>query len=280
MKSVGFEDILFSLQLLEIKQGDVLFVHSSLSSIGYVDGGADTVIDALLEAVGSQGTLVMSSLSYTHPFDADNTPSIVGVVSETFRRRPGVLRSLHPVHSVTAFGSKAEYITQGHDLCETGCGESTPYMKIAELGGKVMLLGVDMNRCTIMHSFEELVDSRFLLELDIPAPLYPPYLGEGKFTLSKFPPGHRNFLCINSLLLGNDVMVQGKIGSAVTKVIDVQGLLQVALPRLREDPLYFICDNEHCNFCRFARSRYGEFGKIHSDNHCTNQSCEVCKVPQ
>lgn len=281
MKSMNFERILFSLQLMGIKENDVLLVHSALTSIGYVEGGPDTVIDALLAAVGEKGTVVMSTLTgWNASFDPKHTPSAVGVISEQFRQRPGALRSLHPVHSVAAIGRQAPYITKGHDLCPTGCGEGTPYMKVAELGGKVMLLGVDMDRNTMMHTLEELVDTRYLLTLDIPAPLYPPYHGKGIFTLKKFPPGHRDYLSMTSLLHREGVLIEGKIGNAVTKVMDAQGLLRVALPILRENPLYFICENEHCNFCRFARNIYGSQSPIHRENHCLDPACEICAVPQ
>lgn len=281
MKSITFEKILFSLGLMGIKENDILLVHSALTGIGYVEGGADTVIDALLAAIGKEGTLVMSTLTmWDKPFDPDNTPSAVGIISEKFRQRPGVLRSLHPVHSVAAYGPKARYITEGHDGCPTGCGEGTPYMKVAELGGKIMLLGVDMDRNTMMHTLEELADSRYLLTLDIPAPMYPPYNGKGIFTLKKFPPGHRDYLSITRLLRKECVLIEGKIGNAVTKVIDAQGLLRVALPALKENPLHFICENEHCNFCRYARNVYGGRLRIHTENHCVDPVCEICVVPQ
>ena len=281
MKRMNFEKILFSLKLMGIKENDILLVHSALTSIGHVEGGPDTVINALLAAVGEKGTVVMSTLTgWDAPFDPRNTPSAVGIISERFRQRPDALRSLHPVHSVAAIGLQARYITEGHEHCPTGCGEGTPYMKVAELGGKVMLLGVDMDRNTMMHTLEELADVRYLLTLDIPAPLYPHYHGKDSFTLKKFPPGHRDYLSITPLLRREGVMIEGKIGDAVTKVIDAQGLLRVALPILRENPLHFICENEHCNFCRFARNQYGSSNLIHHENHCLDPVCEICAVPQ
>ncbi|MGI6688868.1 MAG: AAC(3) family N-acetyltransferase [Christensenellales bacterium] len=282
MKKVDYEQILFSLRLLNIEPGDILLMHSALTSIGYVEGGADAVIDAFLEAIGPEGTLVMSTLTmWDAPYDAENTPSAVGIISEVFRKRLGVLRSLHPVHSVAAFGARAEYIVKDHELCETGCGVGTPYMKIAELGGKVILLGVDMDRNTMMHTLEEMIDARFLLTLEIPAPLYAPYNGKGSFVLKKFPPGHRDFLHITSLLREKGAMIEGKIGNAVTKVIDAKKLLSLGVSALQDNPLYFICENEHCNFCRFARGTYAEDQpRIHRENHCKDPHCEICVPPQ
>lgn len=280
MKTVSREDILFSLQLMGIQKGDVLLVHSALSSIGYVEGGADSVIDALCEAVGEEGTIVMSTLTgWFHPFDAATSPSAVGGISEVFRRRPGVLRSLHPVHSVAAFGKHAAEITAGHEDCPTGCGEGTPYLKLRELGGKAMLLGVDMDRNTIMHSLEELIDAKYLRTLDIFAPTYLP--GEEKFTLKKFPPGHRDFLNITPVLRRADAMVEGVIGSACVKVVDIPKLFDIALPMLRKNPLFFMCENEHCNSCHWSRLLYsGEEIDLsrYEQNHCDDKTCEICVI--
>ena len=280
MKTVTREEILYSLKQMGIREGDVLLVHSGLSSIGHVEGGADSVIDALCEAVGSQGTIVMSTLTgWFKPFDAPSSPSAVGKISEVFRRRPGVLRSLHPVHSVAALGRYAAEITAGHEDCPTGCGEGTPYLKLRELGSKVMLLGVDMDRNTIMHSLEELIDAKYLRTLEICAPTYLP--GEEKFTLRKFPPGHRDFLNMTPVLRRADSMVEGVIGSACVKVVDIRKLFEIALPILQENPLFFMCENEHCNSCHWSRLLYsGEKIELsrYEQNHCDDKTCEICVI--
>ena len=94
------------LSALGVRRGGVLLVHSSLRSLGYVPGGAETVIRGLLHALGEEGTLLLPSLSYDHAtprnpyFDIRRTPSNVGAIAEYFRQRPGTLRSMHPTHSV------------------------------------------------------------------------------------------------------------------------------------------------------------------------------------
>jgi len=278
------DDILFSLECMGIKKGEVLLLHSALTSIGKVEGGADTVIDAFLEAIGDEGTLVMSTLTgWSAPFDADTSPSAVGYLSECFRRRKGVFRSLHPVHSVAAFGKNAEYITKDHDKCETGCGEGTPYLKIAELGGKAILLGVDMDRNTTMHSMEEAIDARYLLTLDIPAPTYIDGYKNKKFTLTKFPPGHRDFLSMTPILRKKRLMVEGKIGNAVVKVIEVDKMFALGKELMEKDPLLFICENENCNSCHWSRLLYTD-GEIDYSRYkrvqCHDPNCEICVVEE
>ncbi len=280
MKTVTKDDIVYSLKLMGIEKGDILLLHSSLTSMGHVHGGADAVIDAFLEVLGSDGTLVMSTLTgWFSPYDAASSPSAVGKISEVFRKREGVCRSLHPVHSVAAAGKYAEYITSGHEACETGCGEGTPYFKLRELSAKAVLLGVDMDRNTIMHSLEELIDARYLRTLDIAAPTYLPEAET--FTLKKFPPGHRDFLAITPYLRRADAMTEGVIGDAVVKVIDIPRLFEIGLALLKENPLFFICENPNCNSCHWSRLLYsGE--PIDPDryqaNHCCDQTCEICVI--
>ena len=242
------QEIKRSLSLMGIVPGDTLLLHSAMTAIGKVEGGADTVIDAFLETIGEEGTLVMSTLTgWFAPFDAATSPSAVGYLSEVFRTRPGVLRSLHPVHSVCAYGKNAKFITEGHEHCKTGCGEGTPYLKIRDLGGKAIMLGVDMDRNTVMHSLEEAIDAKYLRTLDIVAPTYLEDYQNRTFTLEKFPPGHRDFMMITPYLRRAGAMTEGKIGNAVTKCIDMRRLFEIAMPMLQENPLLFICHNDHCN---------------------------------
>ena len=276
------EDIIFSLELMDIKRGDILLVHSALSSMGFVDGGAETVIDALLEITGQEGTVVMSTLTgWVESFDAEASPSAVGRISEVFRQRKDAVRSLHPVHSVAAVGKYAEYITSDHDKCETGCGEGTPYSKLAELGGKVMLLGVDMDRNTIMHSLEEEINACYLKTLDIPAPSYIDDFKNKKFTLKQFPPGHRDFIGITPILRRKDALIEGKIGNAVVMVIKIKELFEIGLDILRQDPLFFICHNPNCNSCHEAGLLYQNaeinFSR-YKNNGCSDKCCEICVV--
>ena len=157
-------DIVAGLRLLEVRPGDVLLVHTSLKSFGTVEGGADSVIEALLESVGPSGTVMVPPLtgrrqdSPTDPpaFDVRNTPCWTGLIPETFRRRPAARRSLHPTHSVACIGPQADWLIREHLTCDTPCGPRSPYLRLAELDGKVVFLGVTLACCTLLHSAEEL----------------------------------------------------------------------------------------------------------------------------
>lgn len=142
---------------LGLKTGDVVMVHSSLSSFGFVEGGASTAVGALREVIGQTGTLVVPTFSRyllgsERVWDRENTPSLMGAISETVRCMPGAIRSSHGAHPIAAIGQKA------YELCsvpyKTGFGPDSPFKKLVEMGAWILLMGVDYNRCTIIHLLE------------------------------------------------------------------------------------------------------------------------------
>ena len=169
-----FED----LKQLGIKKGDILLVHSSLSKIGWIAGGPIAVIQALMEILTEEGTIVMPTHSgdYSDPknwsnppvpefwkdiirkempaYDPKITPTRgMGRIAETFRNFPEVLRSYHPHSSFAAWGKMAEHITKEHSL-ENSMGEESPLGKLYRLKTKIVLLGVSHPNNTSLHFAE------------------------------------------------------------------------------------------------------------------------------
>ena len=164
----SFDILVNDLKSLGLKEGDVVVVHSSLKSMGHVDGGANTVIDALINVVGKKGTILFPTLTYspcylTLKFDLNKTPSCVGNISEIFRNREGVVRSFHPTHSVSAFGKLANEITKDHFLDDTPVGKNSPYQKLINLNGKILMLGCGLRPNTFMHAVEEVACAPYCL---------------------------------------------------------------------------------------------------------------------
>jgi aminoglycoside N3'-acetyltransferase len=164
------------LQGIGIRPGDTLLVHSAFGRLLGFQGPPSALIDAYIEAVGPTGNLLMVSIPYlsstsaylasTKVFDVRTTPSKMGLVPETFRRMPGVLRSLHPTHPVLAYGPKAGWIVSGHEDARFPCGPGSPFEKLFELNGKVLFHGVSEFHFTFHHYLEDLVKD------DLPFALY------------------------------------------------------------------------------------------------------------
>ena len=182
MKPVTKSDLLDALKEVGVQKGDALMVHTSLSRIGYVCGGPQSVIEALIEAVGPKGTIMMPTQSWKNldpeigvhpevpeeywqvirdnwpPYDKKITPTqTMGAVAEMFRSWPGTLRSDHPARSVSAFGKYAEYLTKDHDLSNI-FGEGSPIAKLYELNGSVLLIGVGYDKNTSIHLADALAE--------------------------------------------------------------------------------------------------------------------------
>ena len=147
--------IVADLRRLGVERGMDLMVHSSLSRIGPVEGGADTVVSGLLEAVGSTGTLLMPSFNHraARVYNRMATPTTNGAVPDAFWRRPGAVRSGHPTHAVAALGPRAERYCAAH--IEAGIWEpESPIGQLVHGGGWILALGTTHWTSTAYHVAE------------------------------------------------------------------------------------------------------------------------------
>jgi aminoglycoside 3-N-acetyltransferase len=172
------QSIRAQLNVLGVKTGDVLLVHSSLRSLGWVCGGAEAVVQALQDAVSDSGAIIMPThtpdntdpANWKHPavpeswwttirectpaFDPATTPALwMGRVPETFRKFPGVVRGAHPIASFAAWGAAAAPFVMDHPLGDM-FGESSPLGRLYLCGAKILLLGVGYDSCTSLHLSE------------------------------------------------------------------------------------------------------------------------------
>ncbi|MCH5583678.1 AAC(3) family N-acetyltransferase [Shimazuella sp. AN120528] len=163
---------------LGLQRGMNIIVHSSLSSIGYVSGGAVAVVQALMQVITEQGTIVMPTHSgdLSDPKDWSNPPVPkdwrplirdtmpafhpaytstrgMGQIVEVFRTFPEVLRSYHPSVSFAAWGKHASFIIQDHPL-DNPMGEGSPLAKLYDLDGSILLIGVDHDSNSSLHLAE------------------------------------------------------------------------------------------------------------------------------
>jgi aminoglycoside 3-N-acetyltransferase len=165
------------LRRLGVSTGDMVFVHTALSKVGHVVGGADTLIRAIMLSVGERGTVLMPSFSYgglvleyvrQNPvFDVRSTPCDLGVTPETFRRSYATGRSVHPTHSVCGWGREAQALLAEHERRVGPFGPGTPFVRFLERGGRGLIIGARVNNFTAMRAIEDIRE-------DYPLPVYWP----------------------------------------------------------------------------------------------------------
>jgi len=229
------------LKALGIQPGGTLLVHSSLKSLGHVSGGAEEVIRALQEAVTPQGTLLLPAFSYEEindkqpRFDVRATKVCVGAIPETFRKMDGVIRSLHPTHSVAAWGREAEAITRGHERHGTPCGPDSPLHRIVQRKGQILFLGVTTICNTTLHGVEEWAGITESLTEGTQALEVVDYSGKVIPVPSHRHAGERsNFYAkMEPLYLREGIMRVGKVGSADCRLLDSARMTEFTLACLK-----------------------------------------------
>ena len=241
MSVVSKDDIKRGLRELGLGQGDIVVVHSALSAFGKVEGGAKTVVDALLETIGEEGTLLAPTQGRGRPFDARKSPSTLGAISEEIRLRPGAERSLSPFMPAAAVGARAKELVENHHLCEAPCIGS-PYHLAAEAGGYVLLLGVDQDRNTTLHVAEALFGAPYLSDVE------GQYVDrDGKVRVHRgilYPGPHRDFIGIEPGLREAGNLRQTVIGTCVARIMKGKDLIEHCLEGLCKDPAFFLTAND------------------------------------
>lgn len=155
------DELLCALRSLEIAPGEMLMVHCSLRSFGRVEGGADTVIQALRDAVGPNGIVAMPAFTNCieggtgGPFDPHTTPVApwISAVAERFRTLPDTLRSIHPTHSVCAAGKNAAAFLSQNEPYDCFAADG-PWGCLKDDGGKILLIGSAVGSNTFLHACE------------------------------------------------------------------------------------------------------------------------------
>ena len=238
-------------QLIGISSGDSLLVHASLSKIGYVENGPQTVVEALLDVVGPEGNLLMPNSPNTSfqfdyirnlkEFDVANDRSGLGAISEYFRTLPNAIRSAHPTEPVSCIGPDAEWFTSEHFGEITPYTSKSPFAKLSQKGGKILYLGVTLdNAGTNLHTLEDAVSN-------FPVPVYAQDIFEVNV---RFPDGRvermqtkvhnpiqskeRRCDGLIPLFIEKGVMQRVRIGQAESILVDAKGMLEVMLEAYSE----------------------------------------------
>lgn len=244
------QQLLKQIHDLGISPTDTLLIHSSMKSIGQVDGGADTVLDAFSDYL-KDGLLIFPTHTWDqmnneyNVFDVKQEPTCVGILTELFRKRPGVIRSWHPTHSVAALGKDAFEYVKGEEQWDTPCAREGCWGKLYDWHAKILFIGCGLNRNTIIHGVEEWND--------IPNRLTPqpqslktrtPHgeLLETPAYRHHSPVGNisENYPILEEPLVNTGIAQIGQFGDARTILCDVVPMVDLTSSFLQRDPDVFL----------------------------------------
>ena len=243
------DKLIDDLKALGLRRGDVVFTHSSLSALGWVEGGTQTVIEAMKETVSGEGTLLFPAFTFDvsvkppYFFFYGDSRCCVGAIPEFFRTLPDTIRSIHPSHSVSAWGKEAVLLTRDHILDRTPCGEHSPLRLLPQVGGKILLLGCGWSPNTSMHGVEELAGAPYCLtpyEVE-----YNIELQNGELVTARHQQHHFGRRWVQRYdrlqeVLPEKFVRRGKVLEADAFLLDAKGVWDTALRVMKEAPYYFV----------------------------------------
>jgi aminoglycoside N3'-acetyltransferase len=246
-------EVAAQLRHLGVKRGGVLLVHTSFRAVRPLEGGPLGLIEALRDALGPEGTLVMPSWTELddEPFDAFTTPSArdLGVVAQTFWRLPDVHRSDH-FHAFAAAGPQAAFIT-ADPLPLPPHIPASPVGRVHDLQGQVLLLGVGHDANTTLHLAE------LIAGVPYRTPSYCTVLENGRATRIDY--GENNHCCVrfalaDDWLRARGLQKEGRVGQADARLSQSCDIVSVALEYLSVNPLLFLHPvGAGCEECDQAR---------------------------
>lgn len=245
------ETLIQQLSGMGLKPTDSVMLHSSMKAIGNVDGGADTVVDAFMDYL-SQGLFMTPTHTWRQMgpdhdlFDPATEPSCVGIITNVFMKRPGVVRSLHPTHSIAAWGKGAGDYINGDECFCTPCDPRGCFGRLRDIGAKILLAGVTHVKNTYIHSIEESFDvpQRFTSEPVLFRVLMPDGSIRKVSMYRHYNPimAHisESFDKLKDLYFQEGVAVPATLGDAQCILCDAAGLFEVTGRILSRDPYFFI----------------------------------------
>ena len=242
------KDMLQQLESIGVNPSGTLMVHLSYKAIGTVCGGGDAVLDAL-SAYMQGGLLVLpahtwASVGERNPvMDVLYTPSCVGALTELFRKRPGVWRTLHPTHSLAALGACAEEFVFGEEHSESPCGANGAYYKLWQRNAQILLIGVNFTRNTFIHGIEEWDGAEGSLAQEKTNMYVVNRDGHRLYTPQCrhcAPLGSETFSKLEPQTLSEGILTLGRFGDATTRLMSAAPLREMVAAQLRTDAQYLL----------------------------------------
>ncbi|MDK9700961.1 MAG: AAC(3) family N-acetyltransferase [bacterium] len=247
------------LSALGIRKGNILLVKASLKSVGKVVGGAQALVDAFVETVGEEGTVISASFvsGYPLPFSEEDakkvvtveTPSYAGAFTNTMVKDPRMYRSRHPLQKFVAIGKDAKELMERH-TAQTGAYEVVNWM--IEKGGLNVKVGDDDKVPGIGTTHVAILQLGLKQKTEDYGVNYLDADGQVKFFQRNWAGGcARGFINFIPLYEKEGaILATGHVGNAAAKMTDLKKTLEIELRVLRENPSFFLCDDPLCSSCR------------------------------
>ncbi len=233
---------------LGIFPGDTVLMHSSMKALG-TDETPESFLNALCEHLGEKGTLLLPALTYSNVgenqplFSVRDTEPCIGLLPRVFVKMEGVVRSMHPTHSCAAKGYRAEEMTSRHRFDKTPVGENSPFRILAQVGGKILMVGDINDHCTFMHGMEEIGNAPYCLNKHTTRYVLEDYDGTQREVHLY---GHdfkdiaeQKYSRFENILSFPDIR-RGKICKADCTLISASALQKAAVEKLKQDKYYFV----------------------------------------
>jgi aminoglycoside 3-N-acetyltransferase len=248
--------LLEALRKVGVRTGDSVMLHSSFKSTHGFRGSIEQLTDVFLDATGPDGHLLMVSLPYRTSsldylskgkvFDVRRTPSMMGLVSEMFRLRAEVRRSVHPTHPVLVHGREAEGFIRDHPSCLYPCGPGSPFDRLAAIDGQAVFFNVPFATYTFFHYLEHLVSERLPFALYTPDPIDAPvidYEGERRivkthvFTADAI--ARRRFELLEAALRRRGAIREQRLGATRIEAIRVRDSIDCVMEMAQRGVFFY-----------------------------------------
>ena len=265
-----------ALKKLGIAENDVLLVHASISNCGYIEGGAETIIDSISKVIGADGAALFTAFTRPYvylggvnkmwlyaPYDEKDLSQIwTGNISKVLLEKyPEAIRSKHITHSWAGIGNKAGACLNPHGATDAPCGKTSPLAKALEMNGKILFFGSGVAPSTFIHHLETEVNANFL-----ETAVCTVKNADGSIehvTVPQHLPGHRDFYRSDAenckffkKAVENGLEIREvELGMGKLNMIDLKQFYEIGLPLMQENSDIILCDSDDCLFCKKYRKK-------------------------
>ncbi|MGD9494248.1 MAG: AAC(3) family N-acetyltransferase [Bacteroidales bacterium] len=255
------QDLINDLNKLGLQKGDIVNVKASLKSIGFINGGANTLVEALIDVVGNEGAILTESFIKMLPikklnknnsnhFANKNSDSYAGALTNAILKHPNVIVGNHPTHRYAAIGEKIALIVQSHTV------EDDPYLvleRIAEAGAKNLRIG-SKEKVVGVGTTHIAINKTKLRQKRPRVGIYYKDGDEIKLFENWWATGcEKGFNKMISLFNETDAIIKdGKIGNAEALLTSMKRTLEIEYNAITSNPTIMLCDDPACAKCRIA----------------------------